>query len=85
MSTSTRNRKNRVNAPQSIQSVLGPGADAQVDSVPEAERCEVGEIEVRSSSLKGRLAGRVTESVSVGQMDEAIALESAVRHGRAKQ
>jgi AbrB family looped-hinge helix DNA binding protein len=85
MPTATMTSKGQITVPQAVRTALGLHAGTKVDFVPIAGGFKVVPLRTGSSALKGRFAGRVTKPVSIEQMDEAIAAEAALGHGRAKR
>ncbi|MRD46878.1 AbrB/MazE/SpoVT family DNA-binding domain-containing protein [Caenimonas koreensis DSM 17982] len=85
MPTATMTSKGQITVPQSVRAALGLHAGTKVDFVQVADGYKVVALQAGTTSLKGRFAGRASKPVSIEQMDEAIAAETAARHGRVKR
>lgn len=81
MPTATLTSKGQITIPLPLRISLGLHAGSKLDFIREDNGFKV--IPVTSavaSSLKGRFAGRTARSVSIADMDEAIASEAVSRH-----
>ena len=81
MPTATLTSKGQITIPLPLRISLGLHAGSKLDFIREDKGFRV--IPVTSavaSSLKGRFAGRAARSVSIADMDEAIASEAASRN-----
>jgi len=86
MPTATLTSKGQITVPQAVRRALGLHAGTKVDFVPIADGFKVVSLhQGEASRLKGRFAGRAAAAVSIEAMDEAIAAEASVRHGRGKK
>ena len=65
----TMTSKGRITVPQAVRTALGLHAGTKVDFVPVAGGFKIVPLQPARKSLKGRFAGRVTEPVSIDDMD----------------
>jgi len=80
MTTATLTSKGQITIPLEVRTALGLHAGVKLDFVLDQDSFKVMPLRHSVPSLKGRFAGRVSKPVSLTQMDEAIAAESATRH-----
>jgi AbrB family looped-hinge helix DNA binding protein len=80
MTTATLTSKGQITIPLEVRTALGLHAGVKLDFVLDQDSFKVVPLRHSVPSLKGRFAGRVRKPVSLAQMDEAIAAESATRH-----
>ena len=70
--TSTLTSKGQITLPREVRAALGLAVGDRVDFVAVEDGFKLVPLRADVRHLKGRLAGRGTESISVEQMDEAI-------------
>ncbi|MDD2808075.1 AbrB/MazE/SpoVT family DNA-binding domain-containing protein [Rhodoferax sp.] len=80
MTTATLTSKGQITIPLEVRTALGLHAGVKLDFVLDQDSFKVMPLRHTVPSLKGRFAGRVSKPVSLAEMDEAIASESASRH-----
>lgn len=85
MPTATLTSKGRITVPQSVRRALGLQAGTKLDFVPTEDGFKVVALRAAEVSLNGRFAGRAQRSVSVADMDEAIAAEASERSARRRR
>ncbi len=83
MPIATLTSKGQLTVPQSVRRALGLHAGTKVEFVPVADGFKVVALHNgEPTSLKGRVAGRVSKAVSLEAMDEAIGTEASARNVR---
>ena len=79
MPTATLTSKGQITIPLEIRNALGLHTGATLDFVQEQDGFKVRPLRSTTATLKGRFAGRVTQAMSIAEMDEAIASQAAAR------
>lgn len=80
MPTATLTSKGQITIPLAVRTALGLHTGTKLDFVVEEDGFKVVPLRNAATTLKGRFAGRVAQTVSLAAMDEAIAAEAASRH-----
>lgn len=80
MPTSTLTSKGQITLPQQVRKTLGLSVGDKVDFVEDAGGYRLVPLHNDIRKLKGRFAGRVKRSVSLEEMDQAIAEAVAERN-----
>lgn len=82
MPTATLTSKGQVTIPLTLRTALGLHAGAKLDFVQQDDGFKVIPLRSEASGLKGRFSGRVAQTVSLADMDDAIAAEATARNRR---
>jgi AbrB family looped-hinge helix DNA binding protein len=80
MTTATLTSKGQITIPLEVRTALGLHAGVKLDFVLDHDSFKVVPLRHSVPTLKGRFVGRVPKPVSLAQMDDSIAAESATRH-----
>jgi antitoxin PrlF len=73
MPTATLTSKGRITLPVAVRAALGLTAGQKIEFLPEGDSFRVVALRTDVSALRGRFAGRAKKSVSIAEMDAAIA------------
>lgn len=73
MAIATMTSKGQITMPLSVRKALGLRPGAKVDFIEENGGFKVVAVDAHVSALKGRFAGRVARTVSIDDMNQAIA------------
>lgn len=73
MAVATMTSKGQITVPQSVREALGLEPGTKVDFIALEDGFKVVALTRQVSTLKGRFAGRVTQPVTLAEMDAAIA------------
>jgi antitoxin PrlF len=73
MPTATLTSNGRITLPPAVRTALGLTAGQKIAFLPEGDSFRVVALCMDVSVLRGRFAGRVKKSVSIAEMDAAIA------------
>ena len=85
MPTSTLTSKGQITVPQAVRRTLGLHAGTKVDFIAVADGFKIVPLHKDATGLKGRFAGRNGQTVTLKDMDEAIAAEATARQAPGKK
>lgn len=80
MSTATLTSKGQITIPRELRLALGLHAGTKLDFLLDKDGFRVVPLRGASTPLKGRFSGRISQAVSIADMDQAIATEAVARH-----
>ncbi|MEJ8858187.1 AbrB/MazE/SpoVT family DNA-binding domain-containing protein [Variovorax robiniae] len=79
MAIATMTTKGQITMPLAVRTALGLRAGSKVDFVPTDDGFKVVPVNGDGKTLKGRFAGRVKKTVTLKEMDAAIAQGASAR------
>ncbi len=82
MTTATLTSKGQITIPKAVRDELGLTAGAQIDFIKTRDGFKVVALKKNISRLKGMFAGRVSKTVSLKVMDDAIGRAVGQRNRR---